>query len=519
MIHDIHPHASMRAGGLAPVVGVLGLALLFLLTGCQKPLYRTEDLTALLEAYRKQETQIRERQRRAAEQGIRRLEIRKTPEGHLVSVDLDRAALAPVIRQILDQGQVPFLLLDDVSLGGEVTARFENLALVQAVNFLLRGQGLSATLERGILIIREGEEERQADDKSTSPGSTGGEGSNKEAAARPAETRTVSLRYMEGDVGLKFLKDLFPGGDSGSAVSVSRQPYTNTLSLMGPARQVAKAASRLRRMDTEPSHVFIEALVIEFDSDALKEIGVQLQNLTTQVGPGDLKNVAAAFGVLGVPDITFTYLRTPQHAQTTITGIINLMVSSDRARIVSRPYLSTVSSREARIDISMERYVVTQSVSGGTTVMSTQPVQAGIRLSVTPMVLKDRRVQLSLSVEDSQFVDAVIPNVAVVKDKNSASTTMLVESEQTVIIGGLVLDRRSEQNSGLPYLRNIPGLNFFTAQQGTSVQKQEVMIFITPHVWTPGMTPPLAEPNAFKAPESREVGTSNKDEGGILFEP
>jgi hypothetical protein len=36
-----------------------------------------------------------------------------------------------------------------------------------------------------------------------------------------------------------------------------------------------------------------------------------------------------------------------------------------------------------------------------------------------------------------------------------------------------------------------------TTQQGPSVQKQEVMVFITPHVWTPGMSLPLAEPHAF----------------------
>ena len=518
-MHDNHPPASVRAGGFTLTVGVLGLALLVLLTGCQKPLYRTEDLAALLDAYRKQEAQVRERQRQAAEQGIRRLEIRKTPDGHLVTVDLDRASLAPVIRQILDQSQVPFLLLDDVSFGGEVTARFEGFALVQAVNFLLRGQGLSAIVEQGILIIREGGAERPASDTSPATSRSRGEQSGEEAAPRPTETRTVPLKYMEGAVGLKFLQDLFAGGDSSERIAVSQQPYTNTLSLMGPARQVAKAASLLRRMDTEPSHVFIEALVVEFDSDALKELGVELQKLITQVGPGDLRDVAAAFGVPGVPDVTFTYLRTPQHAQTTITGIINLMVSSNRGRVISRPYLSTVSGREARIDISLERYAITQSVSGGTTVTSTTPVVAGIRLGIIPMVLKGRRMQLSISVEDSQFVDAVIPNIAVIKDKNSASTTMMVESEQTVIIGGLVLDRRSEQNSGLPYLRNIPVVNFFTAQQGVSVQKQEVVIFITPYVWSPGMTLPLPEPHAFKVPEAHDIGKPFDSERQLRIEP
>jgi type II secretory pathway component GspD/PulD (secretin) len=543
MMHDNHPPASAHAGGFPLAVGVLGLALLILLTGCQKPLYRTEDLAALLDAYRKQEAQIRERQRQAVEQGIRRLEIRKTPDGHLVTVDLDRASLAPVIRQILDQSQVPFLVLDDASLGGEVTARFENFALVQAVNFLLRGQGLSATLEQGLLIIREGGAERPAGEVSPTTSRSSGEQSGQETASRPTETRTVPLKYMERDVAgwrpemtptetrtvplkymegavaLKFLQDLFAGGESSERISVSYQPYTNTLSLMGPARQVAKAASLLRRMDTEPSHVFIEALVIEVNSDAIKQLGVELQKLATQVGPGDLRDVASAFGVPGVPASTFTYLRTLQHAQTTITGIINLMVSSERARIISRPYLSTVSGREAKIDISVERYAITQSVSGGTTVTTTTPVAAGIRLGIIPIVLKDRRMQLSLSVEDSQFVDAVIPNISVIKDRNLASTTMMVESEQSVIIGGLVLDRRTEQNAGLPYLRNIPVVNFFTAQQGTSVQKQEVVIFITPHVWTPGMTPPLAEPHAFKVPEAKDIGKPFKEEWQLRIEP
>lgn len=518
-MHDNHPPASAHAGGFPLAVGVLGLALLILLTGCQKPLYRTEDLAALLDAYRKQEAQIRERQRQAVEQGIRRLEIRKTPDGHLVTVDLDRASLAPVIRQILDQSQVPFLVLDDASLGGEVTARFENFALVQAVNFLLRGQGLSATLEQGLLIIREGGAERPAGEVSPTTSRSSGEQSGQETASRPTETRTVPLKYMEGAVALKFLQDLFAGGESSERISVSYQPYTNTLSLMGPARQVAKAASLLRRMDTEPSHVFIEALVIEVNSDAIKQLGVELQKLATQVGPGDLRDVASAFGVPGVPASTFTYLRTLQHAQTTITGIINLMVSSERARIISRPYLSTVSGREAKIDISVERYAITQSVSGGTTVTTTTPVAAGIRLGIIPIVLKDRRMQLSLSVEDSQFVDAVIPNISVIKDRNLASTTMMVESEQSVIIGGLVLDRRTEQNAGLPYLRNIPVVNFFTAQQGTSAQKQEVVIFITPHVWTPGMTPPLAEPHAFKVPEAKDIGKPFKEEWQLRIEP
>jgi type II secretory pathway component GspD/PulD (secretin) len=277
---------------------------------------------------------------------------------------------------------------------------------------------------------------------------------------------------------------------------------------------VAKAADLLRRADVEPSHVLIEALVVEFDADELIELGTQLQNYAS----GELKSLAAAFGVTGIPALTFTYLKGGRET-TTATAVIDLMVSTGRARVISRPYLSTVSSREAKIDISQERYVVTQTVQDGTTVSSTDPVQAGISLAITPMVLKDQRVQLKLAVEDSSFIDTTIPNVSVVKDKNSATTSMLVESGQTVIIGGLVLDRRSESNAGLPFLRHVPVLNFLTAQQGSSVQKMEVVVFVTPHVWKPGMALPLVEPNAFKVPEAREIGKPFDSRPQIRIEP
>jgi hypothetical protein len=519
MIRETHSSGFVGSTRCVCVVGAL--ALLALLSACQKPPYREQDLAKLLDAYRQGEAQAQERLRQSAEQSIRRLEVRKVLDGHQVSADLNRAPFGPVLRRILDQSQVPFLFLCEPIFHADVTARFENVPLIDAVNFLLRGEGLSAAMEQGVLIIREGQEERKADEKPGAPDANGDKRSKAEGGEdgearkdKATASRTIPLKNMEGEVAVKFIQDLFSGEGSGGRVSVSRQPYTNTLTLLGPATQVAKAAALVRRMDADPRHVLIEALVVEFDSDELIELGTQLQNYAQ----GELKSLAAAFGIAGVPAVTFTYLKGAREAAT-VTALVNLMVSTGRARLISRPYLSTMSSREAQIDISQERYVVTQTVQGTSTVSSTEAVRAGIRMAITPFVLKDQRVQLKLSVEDSTFIDATIPNVSVVKDKNSATTSMLVESGQTVIIGGLALDRRTESNAGLPFLRHIPGLNILTAQQGSSVQKQEVVVFVTPHVWMPGMTLPLVEPHAFKVPEAREIGKPFDNEPQIRIAP
>ena len=74
---------------------------------------------------------------------------------------------------------------------------------------------------------------------------------------------------------------------------------------------------------------------------------------------------------------------------------------------------------------------------------------------------------------------------------------MLLDDGQSMVIGGLTLDRTSNANSGVPFLRNIPLLNMLFANQEHERTQQEVLIVITPHLWTPGMNPPITEPDAF----------------------
>ena len=110
-----------------------------------------------------------------------------------------------------------------------------------------------------------------------------------------------------------------------------------------------------------------------------------------------------------------------------------------------------------------------------------------------PTVTPDGEVRVEVDVEESQFLPQLSP-ASIEVDRNKASTTMQVASGQTIVIGGLALDRQSECNRGFPGLRRIPLLNLLFAQQRKSGEDQEVVIFVTPYVWEPGMDTPFPLP-------------------------
>jgi type II secretory pathway component GspD/PulD (secretin) len=475
--------------------GCLALLLLALL-GCthpQREFFEERELARVLDGYRAQQAQLLEQERQRQDQGILRLEV---ADDRRVSLHLERASLAVVVRRLLDRDQTPYVLAHDALLRGRVTARFENLPFRQALNVLLGIQGLRATEQDGLLTIHEAE---PAPDAKPGPDARQPSDSSADAARTPAASASLPLRHVPADGAAKYLRDLYSGVPAEWAVSVADQPAGNSVAVLGQPAAVRRAAGLLRQADREPAHVFIEALVVEVDSESLVELGTQLQN----VASGTLRDLRAAFGVLGANQLVFSYLQDASF-KTTFTALVDLLVSTSKARLVSRPYVSTVSNREAKINIAVERHVVTQQVEGGAAVTTTEPVEAGISLTMLPKVFEDENIQLQIMVEDSQFVDQVLESVAVIKDKNVASTVVQVSSGQSVVIGGLVLDRRSDANAGFPWLRKIPLLNLVFAQQASTADKQEVVVIVTPYLWRPGIGVPFPASDAFRIPELRD---------------
>jgi type II secretory pathway component GspD/PulD (secretin) len=158
----------------------------------------------------------------------------------------------------------------------------------------------------------------------------------------------------------------------------------------------------------------------------------------------------------------------------------------------------TVSNREASIQVVEEiPYIQVTAVTSGTTGGVGSTVQetvefkeAGIRLKVTPTIQGDDILQIVVDQELSEVIDFF--NSIPVLDTRKLTTQFLVRDGETVVLGGLMQDRHSEQNRGVPLLMHIPIIGRFFRSDEDSSTKRELLLFVTSRVLDPGQAARLA---------------------------
>ena len=119
----------------------------------------------------------------------------------------------------------------------------------------------------------------------------------------------------------------------------------------------------------------------------------------------------------------------------------------------------------------------------------------GIILKTTPIINDDGNITMVLNPEISDKISdytltvtqgtTSVPYTVPVIDKRSASTKVVVGSGQTLIIGGLIKEKNTKGETKVPLLGDVPYLGYFFKSKKDTVDKTELLIFISPTVITP----------------------------------
>jgi type II secretory pathway component GspD/PulD (secretin) len=130
---------------------------------------------------------------------------------------------------------------------------------------------------------------------------------------------------------------------------------------------------------------------------------------------------------------------------------------------------------------------LTETSAGGS-IGTTQFRDVGIELRVTPHLTRDGMIRLNLNPKFSvRTGDAVIPGVdnsnpQPIVATRETSTIALIKDNETVVIGGLKKQDKSQQVSKIPLLGDLPLLGALFKFQGESTINSELVVFITPHI-------------------------------------
>jgi len=284
-------------------------------------------------------------------------------------------------------------------------------------------------------------------------------------------------------------------------VQINADKATNSLIIMADKEDYDVVEEVIKKLDIPRSMVYIESLIMEVNASKSLDLGVQWQLFDrTDVnnksvlyggafsGTGALDATARLLGptglAVGVLTEPFTF---GGITLSNISAIINAVKQDDNFHILSTPQILTTDNEEARITVGENRPFQTRAttdVSGGT-YESFEYRDVGKILKITPHVSEGRNVRLKLSLEVTSLDRlATVATTATrpVTQKRTIDTTVLVQDNHTVVIGGLIDDNRSLNETKIPGLGDIPILGWLFKTQSDANQKTNLYIFLTPKV-------------------------------------
>jgi len=181
---------------------------------------------------------------------------------------------------------------------------------------------------------------------------------------------------------------------------------------------------------------------------------------------------------------------------------LQAIAQAGKSEVLSRPSIMARDGQLAEIVSGQSIYLpsgVTTATSGATvasdlTTINGSYQNVGIQLDVTPFIGDNNMVEMILEPQDTA-IDTSTPGQVISSggilsspvyapniNKSSANTVVVTPDAQTVVIGGMISNSKAANTASVPVLGDIPLLGNLFKHQQSSREKQELVIFITPHI-------------------------------------
>jgi general secretion pathway protein D len=271
----------------------------------------------------------------------------------------------------------------------------------------------------------------------------------------------------------------------------------------------------IKRVDTRPVQVLIEAVIISVDHEHAEQLGVNfglVDNLGTalgEIGSGASLNSNVGFnptqlltaaGKIAGAATDPTGLVSPLNGAkfgfvaNNVTGFIQALETIGSTKILASPRILVLNKQRAEIQLGTRLGFQTFSQNFTSTIQQVQFLNTGTLLRIRPFISLDGMIRMEIHPERSSgSVTNNIPN----QQTAELTTNVMVPDGATLVIGGLMEDEDDFQLQGLPGLSRLPVLGYLFGFRQKNEGRRELVVLLTPHIWSPeeGM-PHTVDPNS-----------------------
>ena len=347
-------------------------------------------------------------------------------------------------------------------------------------------------------------------------GGDGGAASNAPSSLAPASTFSITgttAAAAQAPAGPSAASSSLPfSGPASSAlatsgVTVQADTANNALVIMAPEPIYNNLRAIVEKLDVRRAQVYVEALIVEVSADKAAELGIQWQALGGLDNSGTQGFGGTNFGPRGsgtnIIDIALNPLSAaPGLNLGVIRGTINLpgflgqitnlaflaraLETQAAANILSTPALLTLDNEEARIIVGQNVPFVTgqYATTGGTqTVAPFNTIErrdVGLVLRVRPQITEGGTVRMLIYQEVSRIQEQSANGI--ILSKRALESSVVVDDNQIVVLGGLIEDRMSDGSDKVPVLGDVPGVGTLFRYDSRRREKTNLMVFLKPSV-------------------------------------
>lgn len=318
------------------------------------------------------------------------------------------------------------------------------------------------------------------------------------ASVMPSDTAVVISADTDTDASSESERDRERGGSvpkrpgsfysNSSGVRIIADELSNHLVILGTSQDYEMVVSAIEKLDILPKQVLIEATILEVSLSGELSYGVEwfFKNGpidTNKKGRGQL-----SLGSDGISSITPGFSYSIVDSMGDIRFVLNALESETNVEVLSSPSIMVMDNNSALINVGDEIPVPSrQSTSNidptAPTVNEIEYRNTGISLDVSPRINSGGLVTLEVKQEVSDAVTTTTSGIdAPTIQQRIIESTVVIQSGQSVILGGLIRDKSEEGVSGVPLLSRVPVLGNLFSQTSNNNRRTELLIILTPRV-------------------------------------
>jgi general secretion pathway protein D len=270
----------------------------------------------------------------------------------------------------------------------------------------------------------------------------------------------------------------------------------NAIIIRDTADRIAIAEKIIDDLDKAKPEVLVQATVLEVDVSMLRQLGILPPQGTSVAFTGGNTTTTTTGGTTTTTTSNTTTLRGLSQINSGSFSITippttaQFLAQSSKTKLVQNPEVRATDGKLASIRIGSQVPIASGSFqpafvgATGTPVVNFQFVDVGVNLDITPRVLLNREVSMTVMVQVRALAgDRDVGGVTqpVLTNRQVQHEIRLTEGE-TNILGGIITDTESTSLNGLPGLKNIPMLRYLFAQEKKTRDQTEIIIMLTPHI-------------------------------------